>query len=339
MAKRKTSSIAWQQGMTPPASEAVVGMIPEGPEQPKVVYRLAGDAYLLVEYGEMTLDLDIRFRVSSLEQSIKSIPVEGVLETVPGVRSLLIKYNGLQLPLSRLLDTLKSIEKNLPPTQEVEVTSRVIHLPIAFHDRWTREAIAKYIQSVRAEAPYLPDNVQFVARCNGLESLDQVITYLQATQHLVIGLGDVYLGAPCAVPLDPRYRLAVPKYNPARMNTPEGAVGIGGSYVCIYPMESPGGYQLVGRTLSIWNTWQTTPSFAEAPWLLRLFDRIQFESTSEDDLLKAREAMLSGSYTLRIEEETFSVKEYKKFLASVRDEAEAFKAKQKDAAKQWAKGY
>jgi urea carboxylase len=123
------------------------------------------------------------------------------------------------------------------------------------------------------------------------------------------------------------------------MYTPEGGVGIGGSYICIYPMESPGGYQLVGRTLSIWNTWQTAPAFAEAPWLLRLFDRIQFESTSEDELLNAREAMLSGSYTLRIEEETFSVKEYKKFLDSVRDEAETFKARQKRAAKQWTKGY
>jgi len=319
--------------------DAIAAIIQERSGQPKVVYRLSGDAYLLVEYGEMTLDLDLRFRVHSLEQSIKSIPVEGVLETVPGVCSLLIKYNGLQLPLSKLLDTLKSIEKSLPPIQEVEVPSRVIHLPIAFHDRWTLEAIAKYIQSVRAEAPYLPDNVQFVARCNGLESIEQVITYLQATQHLVIGLGDVYLGAPCAVPLDPRYRLVVPKYNPARMYTPEGAVGIGGSYICIYPMKSPGGYQLVGRTLSIWNTWQTAPAFAEAPWLLRLFDRIQFESTSEDELLNAREAMLSGSYTLRIEEETFSVKEYKKFLDSVRDEAETFKARQKHAAKQWTKGY
>ena len=56
---------------------------------------------------------------------------------------------------------------------------------------------------------------------------------------------DVYLGAPCAVPVDPRHRLVVPKYNPARTVTPEGAVGIGGSYMCIYPMESPGGYQLV----------------------------------------------------------------------------------------------
>ena len=325
--------------MRQPASEAVIHVIPEGLARPRVVYRLAGDAYLLVEYGGMVLDLDLRFRVHFLEQAIGSTNIGGVLETVPGVRSLLIKYDCLQLTLNRLLGVLKTIEKTLPLIEEQEIPSRLIHLPIAFHDRWTREAIVKYIQSVRAEAPYLPDNVQFVARCNGLESIDQVITYLQATQHLVIGLGDVYLGAPCAVPLDPRYRLVVPKYNPARMYTPEGAVGIGGSYICIYPMESPGGYQLVGRSLPIWNTRQTTHAFAAASWLLRLFDRIQFDPVSEAELLVAREAMLDGSYDLRIREETFNIKTYKRFIDSVRDEAHAFKLKQTKAAERWTKGY
>lgn len=135
------------------ASDAVADVISEGPSQPQVVYRLAGDSYLLVEYGEMVLDLNLRFRVHTLEQAIISMRIGGLLETVPGVRSLLIKYNGFQLTLSKLLDTLKSIEKNLPPIEEVEVPSRVIHLPIAFHDRWTRESIIKYIQSVRDEAP------------------------------------------------------------------------------------------------------------------------------------------------------------------------------------------
>ncbi len=322
-----------------PASDAVVDVIPEGQGQPQVVYRLAGDAYLLVEYGEAVLDLNLRFMVHSLEQSIRSACIEGLLETVPGVRSLLVKYDPLQLTLSRLLDSLKAIEESLLPIEEVEVPSRVVHLPIAFHDRWTREAIGKYIQSVRAEAPYLPDNMEFVARCNGSENIEQVVTHLQATQHLVVGLGDVYLGAPCAVPLDPRHRLVVPKYNPARMYTPEGAVGIGGAYICIYPMESPGGYQLIGRTLPIWNTCQTTPAFAKAPWLLRFFDRIQFESVSEAELEKAREAMLNGNYTLQIESETFSIKKYNEFLDSVRDEAEAFKARQQEAALRWTKGY
>ena len=67
--------------------------------------------------------------------------------------------------------------------------------------------------------------------------------------YLVLGLGDVYLGAPVATPLDPRHRLVTTKYNPARTWTPENAVGIGGAYLCVYGMEGPGGYQFVGRTV------------------------------------------------------------------------------------------
>ena len=320
-------------------SDAVAGVIPERPGHPQVVYRLSGDSYLLVEYGEMVLDLNLRFRVHLLEQALINMHLEGLLETIPGVRSLLIKYNSLQLSLSKLLEVLESVEKNLPSAEEIEIPSRVIHLPIVVHDRWTLEAIAYYMKSVRAEAPYLPDNVKFVARCNGLASMDQVSEYLQKTHILVLGLGDVYLGAPCAVPLDPRYRLVVPKYNPARMFTPEGAVGIGGAYICIYPMESPGGYQLVGRTLPIWNTFQTTSPFAEAPWLLRFFDRIQFEAVSESELEKDRKMMLDGDYNLRIEEGYFNIKKYNAFLDSIRDEVEAFKAIQKEAVFKWTKGY
>ena len=325
--------------VTQPGSNAVASVIFRGPRQPKVVYRLSGDSYLLVEYGETVLDLNLRFRVHFLEQALTEMNLEGLLETIPGVRSLLIKYNCLQLRLSRLLEALESVERNLPPVEDLEVSSRIIHLPIVINDKWTRDAIAYYMQSVRAEAPYLPDNVQFIARCNGLENIDQVETYLQATQIMVLGLGDVYLGAPCAVPLDPRYRLVVPKYNPARMFTPEGAVGIGGAYICIYSMESPGGYQLVGRTLPIWNTWQTTPAFAEAPWLLRFFDRIQFKSVSEKELEEAREAMMNVDYPLRIEDGIFNIKKYNEFIHSITDEVEAFKLRQREAVFRWTQGY
>ena len=66
----------------------------------------------------------------------------------------------------------------------------------------------------------------------------------------------------------------VPKYNPARTFTPEGAVGLGGAYMCIYPMDSPGGYQLIGRTLPIWNTFgRVGPFTPQKPWLLNNFDQ------------------------------------------------------------------
>jgi hypothetical protein len=95
--------------------------------------------------------------------------------------------------------------------------------------------------------------------------------------YLVLGLGDVYLGAPVATPVDPRHRLVTTKYNPARTWTPENAVGIGGAYLCVYGMEGPGGYQFVGRTCQMWNTYRTyRRSSSRQPWLLRFFDQIRF---------------------------------------------------------------
>ena len=129
--------------------------------------------------------------------------------------------------------------------------------------------------------------------------------------YLVMGLGDVYLGAPVATPVDPRHRLVTTKYNPARTWTPENAVGIGGAYMCVYGMEGPGGYQFVGRTLQMWNRWRQTADFTDGkPWLLRFFDQIRFFPVSEEELLKIREDFPLGRYQLKIEETTFSLRDY-----------------------------
>lgn len=119
------------------------------------------------------------------------------------------------------------------------------------------------MESVRKAAPYLPDNIEFIRRANGLSDVSEVEKIVFDASYLVLGLGDVYLGAPCAVPIDPRHRLMTSKYNPARIFTPEGVVGIGGVYMCIYGMDSPGGYQLVGRTLPIWNQFMLNPTFGD----------------------------------------------------------------------------
>lgn len=312
-------------------SPAIIGTLSAEGQRPSVVYRLAGDSYLLVEYGEIVLDLHLRFRIHSLELAIREMQIDAILETAPGVRSLLVRYDCVRLHSQDLVALLCRLEEDLPSAKEMVVPSRLVHLPIACHDKWTLAAVQQYMESVRAEAPYVPDNMEFIARSNGLTGTDEVEEYVLATQHLVIGLGDVYLGAPCAVPLDPRRRLVVPKYNPARTWTPEGAVGIGGAYLCIYPMESPGGYQLFGRTLPIWNTTQSTPDFAEAPWLLRTFDRIQFEAVDEDELETLRAAMLRGEYGVAIEDGTFSVAAYAAFLEEVGEGATAFRERQSEA--------
>ena len=147
-------------------------------------------------------------------------------------------------------------------------------------------------------------------------------------QYLVLGLGDVYLGAPVATPLDPRHRLVTTKYNPARTWTAENSVGIGGAYLCIYGMEGPGGYQFVGRTVQVWNRFRRGGLFREHPWALRFFDRIEWYPVSAEELLELRAETDAGRGEFETEEGTFSLAEHERFLADNASSITAFREQQ-----------
>ncbi len=295
-----------------------------------VCYRRAGDKYLLVEYGPLVLDLALRFRVHALMEWLEANHLPGILDLTPGIRSLQIHYDSRRLPLRSLMERLRHAETQLPPTDEIEVPSRIVHLPLSWDDPATQLAIQKYMQSVRADAPWCPSNLEFIRRINGLADLDEVKRIVFDASYMVLGLGDVYLGAPVATPLDPRHRLVTTKYNPARTWTPENAVGIGGAYMCIYGMEGPGGYQFVGRTVQCWNAWHSTENFVPGkPWLLRFFDQVRFYPVTAEQLLQHRADFPSGRFTVRVEETTFRMKDYQSFLAENAESIAAFRAVQR----------
>ncbi|HMN46949.1 MAG TPA: urea carboxylase [Povalibacter sp.] len=299
---------------------------------PTVTYRQAGDKYLLVEYGELVLDLELRFRVHSLMEWLQRAQIHGVQELTPGIRSLQIHYDSRVISQRALLDVLRRAEDELPAVDDVEVPSRIVHLPLSWDDPATRVAIDKYMQSVRRDAPWCPSNIEFIRRINGLDSIEDVQRIVFDASYLVMGLGDVYLGAPVATPLDPRHRLVTTKYNPARTWTPENAVGIGGAYLCVYGMEGPGGYQFVGRTIQMWNRYRQTADFTDGrQWLLRFFDQLHFFPVSADELQRLREEFPRGQYRLKIEPTTLKLREYRQFLADHRASIDAFKAKQQAA--------
>ena len=299
---------------------------------PGTVYRADGDKYLLVEYGPRTLDLELRFRVHLLERGLCEAGLKGVIDITPGIRSLQIHYDNRVLPREELLRVIEAIDIHLPEDADVTVPSRTVYMPLSWDDPATKLAQAKYVQSVRPDAPWCPDNIEFIRRINGLSSVDEVYEIVHAASYLVMGLGDVYLGAPVATPTDPRHRLVTTKYNPARTWTPENAVGIGGAYMCVYGMEGPGGYQLVGRTVQVWNTYRSTKTFpAGTPWSLRCFDQIRFYPVSGEELMEMRAQLPYGGFDLRVEDGHFSLLEYKKFLASIAGEAQVFRTRQQAA--------
>src|SRR6185503_3428034 len=241
----------------------------------EVCVRRAGESNVLVEFGAATLDLVLRFQVQALLDELNARRIGGILDLTPGIRSLQIHFDTARVSQVAVLDWLMTAFTRLPSVDRMRLPSRIVHLPLSWDDPATQLATRRYQQSVRADAPWCPDNIEFIRRINGLESREAVREIVFGASYLVMGLGDVYLGAPVATPLDPRHRLVTTKYNPARTWTPENAVGIGGAYLCVYGMEGPGGYQFVGRTVQMWNRWRQTPDFPE-PWLLRHFDQIRF---------------------------------------------------------------
>jgi urea carboxylase len=297
----------------------------------RLVARVSGDTHLLLEIGEPELNLVLRFRAHALMQALESKNLHGVIDLTPGIRSLQVHYQPEQLPLTDLLGIVAGEWDAVCAAKDLQVPSRIVHLPLSWDDPACQLAIEKYMTTVRKDAPWCPSNLEFIRRINDLPNLDEVQRTVFDASYLVMGLGDVYLGAPVATPLDPRHRLVTTKYNPARTWTAENSVGIGGAYMCVYGMEGPGGYQFVGRTLQMWNRYREVAAFDGKPWLLRFFDQIRFYPVSAEELLRIRRDFPLGRFELNIEHSQLNLADYQAFLSREEQSIDAFRAQQQGA--------
>ncbi|KPW30510.1 Urea amidolyase-related protein [Pseudomonas syringae pv. apii] len=297
----------------------------------RLVARLSGDTHLLLEIGAPELDLVLRLRGHALMLALEAKALAGVIDLTPGIRSLQVHYRPEQLPLDQLLVIIAGEWDAVCAAKDLQVASRIVHLPLSWDDPACQLAIEKYMTTVRKDAPWCPSNLEFIRRINNLPNLNEVQRTVFDASYLVMGLGDVYLGAPVATPLDPRHRLVTTKYNPARTWTAENSVGIGGAYMCVYGMEGPGGYQFVGRTLQMWNRYREVAAFEGKPWLLRFFDQIRFYPVSADELLRIRRDFPLGRFALNIEHSTLNLADYQTFLTREADGIAAFRAQQQGA--------
>ena len=281
--------------------------------RPDLSIRFSGDHHLLIEAGPARLDLTVRARIHLLHRELTARGLlgaaAGVPENVEGVRSLLLGFDPSRIDPRQLAERIGEGWVATPDPAGVELPVREVTMPICFDDPDAHEAMHRYQRGVRPDAPWCPDNVEFIRRVNGLSSRDEVFEIVQKATYLVIGLGDVYLGAPVAVPLDPAHRLVTTKYDPPRTWTPENAVGIGGAYLCVYGMEGPGGYQLVGRTVPVWRkpAPDSDRGTAAEPWLLRTFDLLRFEPVGHDELMELRAGVANGSLELSMRPTTLDL--------------------------------
>ncbi len=224
----------------------------------------AGDEFLLVEYGEAVLDLELRFRVHALMDWLRLEKLPGIIDLTPGIRSLQIHYDSQRLGFSRLLDVLSRAESELPSVDAIDVPTRIVHMPLSWDDPETRLAIENIPRSCARMRPWTPSNIEFIRRINGLPDVQAVKDIVFGARYLVLGLGDVYPRrarrhtARSTAPLgdhqvQPRAHLDARKRGRHRRRV----------HVHLR-MEGPGGYQFVGRTVQVYNRFKTTNHFQRA---------------------------------------------------------------------------
>ena len=212
---------------------------------PRARYRIAGDRGLLVEYGE-GIDPEVNRKVRSMAAVLRARPLAGVAEVVPTYRSLLVTYDPLETDADRLREAIDRLEDRLG---EIPVPEpRTVEVPVCYGGE------------------YGPD-LGFVAGAHGLTE-DEAAEIHAATVYPIYMIGFTP-GFPFLGGLDPR--LHTPRLETPRTAVPAGSVGIANDQTGIYPVTSPGGWRLIGRTpLKLFDPGR------DDPFLYRAGDRIRF---------------------------------------------------------------
>lgn len=211
----------------------------------KPQYRLMGDRALLVELGE-GVHRDVNRQVQKLFFGLDRLQICGVRQLQPGYRSLMIVYDPQKLSLTALKARIESVFRSLDRFQPPEAAH--LKVPVAYGGQCG------------------PD-LQWVADYHRL-STEEVIGFHCNTTYRVYMIGFTpgypYLGQ---VPPE----IDTPRRETPRVRVPKGSVGIARNQTGIYPVESPGGWQILGRTpLALFDPHRRPPS------LLQAGDRVSF---------------------------------------------------------------
>jgi urea carboxylase len=280
-------------------------------EQPQ--FSPGGDRYVLAVFGD-EMNLELNFIAQGLAKALGEARIAGVIESAPCFASLLVHYEPQLISYKDLVVELTSLVASLGSSENLELPSRLFNIPVMYLDPWCESCVADYRARI---ADKLPDP-ELIVRDNGLTDVDHLVRVHSSSEYWVASLG-FWPGLPFLMALDPRARLTAPKYNPPRTNTPQGAIGLGGAANSIYPVATPGGYQIFGRTpVPIWDATGINPDFEGDLCLFRPGDRIRFVPVTREQFDHVEAEVAEGRYVTNvIGYQKFIVSEYNAWIGKV----------------------
>ncbi|KAK7751566.1 hypothetical protein SLS62_006516 [Diatrype stigma] len=290
-------------------SDAILEVMPKGSPNPAVTLRQGGDSFIIIELAFDEVGLRAAVKTRMLAQALREVATPHTFIHV-NLSSITVEYDPRHIEQSSVVELISTAWTSTQAAagaasdnqQTKPLSHRRLRLPIVFDHPSIQEAHERYAALQRDKAAYMPDNVAYLRENNGLSSRAAVFRRLRDTPLLVVAVGFM-TGLPLLLPLDPLCRLVAQKYNPPRVSTPPGTVGLGGALFCIYPAQQPGGYMMVARTLPVWDTHMRRPGFAArgTPWLCEPFDLVEFQEVGVEAFDEALEAFETGTYCVDIE--------------------------------------
>ncbi|GAA5929766.1 hypothetical protein JCM1841_002641 [Sporobolomyces salmonicolor] len=297
----------------------------------RMTFRQSGDGGILIEVGEQALSFRTRIITELFERKLREMKLDGMETYVQAVSSLLLRFNPAILPQQKLVDILLTTSQGLArASTEVTLPSRRIHLPVAFDDSVSQDTIKRYMASSgRKKAVYLPSNIEYLAKASGLDGVDNLVRVFSRSDWFCTSRC-FFAGLPMLAPLDQRALLASQKYNPTRTFTRSGTLGFAGVQCAIYPVDSPGGYQILGRTLTPFSPHgKYSGEGNEKHFLVRSFDLVRWLPMSEEEFDKIERDFTVGTYTPLVEEVMLSAKEMAELERSTKAEVQQIQKQQR----------
>ncbi|KAH6662115.1 allophanate hydrolase subunit 2-domain-containing protein [Halenospora varia] len=289
----------------------------DGSVRPEVKYRQGGDSFIIIEFGKQTSDITITCRIRLLMEKLEALKIPEMVMN-PSIIGLTIQFNSSIITQPELLKKVNELESSIEATRDVIVPVRTVCLPVVLDHPALTECLARYMATVRPTAGYLPDNVEYLRKANGLSSRREIFEILLKSRFLIVSVGFL-VGNPILYPLNPMSQIMGQKFNPTRVSTPGGTVGIGGSLFSLYPVEQPGGYMMLARTLETWDTFGSKPGFSPTnPWLWEPFDMVTFKEVSVQEYDRINADFVAGRYQFEVSEDVFD-------LQKIYDELESAK--------------
>ncbi len=231
----------------------------------KVRYLVSGDRAVCVEFGN-EISPEINRRIRAFKIAVEQSGIEGIIETIPTYRSLTVIYRPEVIGFYEITKKLDAVMNDMGNIQIPPPT--VIEIPVLYGGE-------------------MGPDIETVAAHNG-KTVDEVIEIHTSGTYLIYMLGFIagfpYLGGMSK-------EIATPRLASPRVKIEGGSVGIAGEQTGIYPVSSPGGWQLIGRTpLRLYDVER------EKPVLLEAGQYIKFRSVTEAEYQKIEKEVEAGTY-------------------------------------------